>query len=78
MILEHSFPKGDWKPAMWGGQYSTAIQPRRALKEFLRRCLDRDLLLGLSTWFFGSGVERVEGADGIRARVGSDPRIPQG
>jgi hypothetical protein len=41
------------------------IQPRRALKEFIPRCLDRGVLLGLSTWFFGSGVERVEAVDGF-------------
>ena len=65
VIQEHYFPKADWKPVMWGGQYSTTIQPRRALKEFIPRCLDRGLHLGLSTWFFGSGVERVEGVDGF-------------
>ena len=65
VIEEHQFPKSDWKPTMWGGQYSTTIQPRRALKEFIPRCLDRGLLLGLSTWFFGNGVERIEGADGF-------------
>ena len=65
VIQEHYFPKSDWKPAMWGGQYSTTIQPRRALKEFIPRCLDRGLHLGLFTWFFGSGVERVEGVEGF-------------
>jgi hypothetical protein len=65
VIQEHYFPKADWKPVMWGGQYSTTIQPRRALKEFIPRCLDPGLHLGLATWFFGSGVERVEGVDGF-------------
>lgn len=65
VIREHQFPKADWKPVMWGGQYSTTIQPRRALKEFIPRCLDRGLLLGISTWFFGNGVERIEGTDGF-------------
>ncbi len=52
-------------PLCLGGQYSTTIQPRRALKEFIPRCLERGLLLGLSTWFFGPGVDRVVGADGF-------------
>jgi hypothetical protein len=65
VIEEHAFPKADWKPVMWGGQYSTTIRPRRALKEFIPRCLDRGLLLVPATWFFGSGVERVEGVDGF-------------
>jgi hypothetical protein len=62
---QHHFPKGGWKPAMWGNQYSTTISPRQALKEFIPRCLDRGIHLGLSTWFFGPGVERVEGLDGF-------------
>ena len=65
VIQEHRFPKTDWKPVMWGSQFSTTIQPRWALKEFIPRCLDRGLLLGLSTWFFGNGVERIEGIDGF-------------
>ncbi len=65
VIQEHSFPKSDWKPVMWGGQYSTTINPRAALKEFIRRCLDRGLLLGLSTWFFGPSVDRIEASDGF-------------
>jgi hypothetical protein len=65
VILEHQCPKSDWKPVMWGAQYSTTIQPRRALEEFIPRCLDRGLLLGLSTWFFGNGVERIEGVEGF-------------
>ncbi len=63
IIQEHHFPKGDWKPVMWGGQYSTTIQPRQALKEFIPRCLERNLLLAFSTWFFGPGVEGVTGVD---------------
>ena len=57
------FPKTDWKPALWGNQFSTQVNPRKALKEFIPRCLDRGLLLGLSTWFMGPGVERIEGLD---------------
>lgn len=59
------FPKNDWKPALWGNQYSTQINPRKALAEFIPRCLDRGLLLGLSTWFMGPGVEQIEGLDGF-------------
>ena len=65
VIQEHQFPKSDWKPVMWGAQYSPTIRPRRALQEFIPRCLERGLLLGLSTWFFGSGVDRIEGTDGF-------------
>jgi hypothetical protein len=60
---EYAFPKGDWKPAMWGNNYSTTANPRRGLKEFIPRCLDRGLHLGLSTWFFGPGCEKIAGLD---------------
>jgi hypothetical protein len=59
------FPRNSKRPQMWGNQFSTAIQPRRALKDFIPRCLDRGLLLGLSTWFFGPGVEKITGLDGF-------------
>lgn len=61
----YHFSKNSWKPVMWGNQYSTTVNPRRALKEFIPRCLDRGLHLGLSTWFLGPGVERIAGLDGL-------------
>lgn len=65
VVESFAFPKADWKPAMWGNQYSTTIQPRKALKEFIPRCLDRGLLLALSTWFDGPGAGQVAGVDGL-------------
>ena len=59
------FPRNSKRPAMWGNQHPTTIHPRRALKEFIPRCLDRGILLGLSTWFHGPGVETVKGLDGF-------------
>ena len=60
---EYCFPKSDWKPAMWGNNLSMTANPRQALKEFIPRCVDRGLLLGLSTWFFGPGCEKIQGLD---------------
>jgi hypothetical protein len=68
VVATYDYPKLDWKPAMWGQQYSTTVNPRQALKEFLARCHDRGLLLGLSTWFIGPGAEQVAGLDAF-ARV---------
>ena len=63
IIEEHDFPRSNWKPNPWGGQYSTSIRPRQGLKEFIPRCLDRGLRLGLSTWFFGKAAGQIEGPD---------------
>ena len=65
LTTEFHFPKGDWKPTMWGNNVSVTVNPRRALQEFLPRCVDRGILLGLSTWFFGPGSEKIQGLDGF-------------
>jgi hypothetical protein len=62
---EYYFPKPDWKPAMWGNKYSVTMRPRQALLEFLPECTKRGVHVGFSTWFFGPGVEKVEGLDGF-------------
>ena len=59
------FPRAGTRPVMWGNQHSTTVNPRRALLEFIPKCIDRGILLGLSTWFFGPGVEKVQGLDGF-------------
>ncbi len=59
------FPRASQRPVMWGNQHPTTIHPRRALQEFIPRCLDRGILLGLSTWFHGPGVENITGLDGL-------------
>ena len=59
------FPYESKRPRAWGNQHSTTVQPRSALKEFIPRCLERGILLGLSTWFLGPGVEKITGLDGF-------------
>src|SRR5690606_37326603 len=59
------FPKADWRPAMWGNQYSVSARPREALLEFLPKCTERGIHVGMSTWFFGPGAETIEGLDGF-------------
>lgn len=65
-VTEHvHFPRYDKDRVMWGNEYPTTVNPRRALKEFIPRCLDRGLKIGLSTWFAGPGTERITGLDGL-------------
>lgn len=65
VVEEFDFPKGDWRPVMWGNQYSTKVRPREALLEFLPKCTERGVHVGMSTWFFGPGAEKVTGLDGF-------------
>jgi hypothetical protein len=59
------FPRNSKRPQMWGNQFSTTINPRKALKEFIPRCVERGILLGLSTWFHGPGTEKITGLEGL-------------
>jgi hypothetical protein len=58
-------PRNSKRPVSWGNQYPTTVNPRAALKEFLPRCFDRGIWLGLSTWFFGPGAGKIQGLDGF-------------
>ena len=49
---------------IWGNPVPTTVEPRRALKEFMTRCVDRGLLIGLSTWFVGPD-RGISGLDGL-------------
>lgn len=53
---------------LWGNQYSITTRPRKALVEFVGKCRDRSIHVGLSTWFGAHGTDRhtnVEGVDGF-------------
>ena len=52
---------GGKRPVMWGAQHDTWVDPRQALREFIPKCLQRGILLGLSTWFSGPGD--IQGED---------------
>jgi hypothetical protein len=62
---EYYFPKGDWKPAMWGNKFSVRVRPREAVIDFLKKCRERGVRVGFSTWFFGPDVDKVEGLEGF-------------
>jgi hypothetical protein len=59
-IVDEEFfcPKEDWTPALWGNQYSVSIRPRQALLEFLPKCREKGIRVGLATWFSGHGTGR--------------------
>ncbi|MDX2442198.1 MAG: cellulase-like family protein [Bacteroidales bacterium] len=47
-----------YKPALWGNDYTMRSQPRNGLIEFLTKCKERGIYIGLSTWFMSHGTER--------------------
>ena len=47
-----------WKPAFWGNDFTMRSQPRKGLIEFLAKCKERGIYIGLSTWFMPHGTDR--------------------
>ena len=52
--------KKDWRPALWGNDYTMHFNPREALLEFLPKCKKYDIKVGLATWFLRHGTERKD------------------
>lgn len=57
--------KTDFSQVLWGNQYSIDFNPRKALKEFLEKCKEREIYVGLSTWFFDEDSKRNEQVESI-------------
>jgi len=53
-------PKRNWRPALWDNQFSITIEPKRYLVEFLTKCHEREIYLGLSSWFLDFATGRVK------------------
>ncbi len=54
--------------AMWGNPWTMYIEPRRSLIEFLGKCREHGVTVGLSTWFKPTDDrrnEQIEGLDGF-------------
>ena len=66
---EFYYPKADWKEPLWGNKFSVHTRPRQALLEFLPKCGDRGIHVGLSTWFFGEQSKRNEQIKGLGGLV---------
>jgi hypothetical protein len=54
-----------WKPSYWGNQFSMHSRPRDGLIEFLAKCKEREIYIGLATWFMPHGTERNLEFNGI-------------
>lgn len=48
----------DWRPALWGNDYTMSFNPREALSEFLPKCEKYGIKVGLATWFMPHGTDR--------------------
>lgn len=58
-------PPQHYATASWGNQWTVSINPRESLVEFIRKCEERDVAIGLSTWFKPTDDRRnstIEGA----------------
>jgi hypothetical protein len=63
-VEEYFFAKDNWSPGLWANDYSIRIRPREALLEFLPKCYQRGIHVGLSTWFIGK-EKRFPDGDGL-------------
>lgn len=52
--------KKDWKPAVWGNDYTMSFSAREALLEFLPKCEKYGVKVGLASWFQRHGTSRQE------------------
>ena len=68
---EYFLPKKNWRPALWGNQYSLVINPRNSLLEFLRLCQNKNISVILSTWFQGHGTDRNKEFKGTEGLISS-------
>ncbi len=55
---EYLHIRESWKPAYWGNQFTMRSKPRKSLVSFLKKCKERGIYIGLSTWFMPHGTER--------------------
>jgi len=52
--------KEGWTPSLWGNDYTTTIRPREALLEFLPKCREYGIRMGLASWFLRHGAGRED------------------
>lgn len=52
--------KNGWTPSVWGNEMTMSFRPREALLEFLPKCKEYGIKVGLATWFMRHGTERKD------------------
>lgn len=52
--------KEDRQPLPWGHDYSIRSHPRESLVQFLTKCREHGVHVGLSTWFIDHGTDRPD------------------
>ena len=52
--------KNGWVPSVWGNEMTMSFRPRDALLEFLPKCKEYGIKVGLATWFMRHGTERKD------------------
>jgi hypothetical protein len=52
--------KEGWTPSLWGNDFTTTIRPREALLEFLPKCREYGIRVGLASWFLRHGAGRED------------------
>ena len=51
--------------AVWGNAWTTTVNPRQDLLDFLGKCRDREVFVGLSTWFWEDADKRNTRIQGL-------------
>lgn len=67
-VVQNRFfrPRGNGMENMWRNAWSTYLEPRAGLLEFLPKCRERNVKVGLATWFpdvMEGRHKQVQGAD---------------
>jgi hypothetical protein len=50
--------KNGWQPSLWGNDFTMSFRPKEALLEFLPKCKEYGIKVGLATWFLQHGTAR--------------------
>ena len=60
LIHEFRSVKDNWRPSLWGNDYTMTFNPREALLEFLPKCREYGIKVGASSWFMRHGTPRED------------------